>query len=114
MGKVVRKIEDHTLDEGLGEIACSVTVTVGCSEGGGAVVCTVMTVNAGDIKDEASKREVTERDEDEDEDGDEDPGNETMLEDSVVKGPLTELRAVLDGRPREGPEVPDTGSVSWK
>lgn len=110
----MRKGEDHTLDKGLEEGACSVTVTVGCSEKAGAVVCTVMTVNAGDIKDEASKREVTKRDENEDEDVDEDPGNKTMLEDSVVKEPLTELRAVLDGRPREGPEVPDTGSVSWK
>jgi hypothetical protein len=49
-----REGENHTLDEELGGGASSVTVTVGCSDEAGTVLCIVMTVNAGGTEDEAS------------------------------------------------------------
>lgn len=49
----------HTLDEGLGEGACPVTVTVGCFEVAGAVLCGVTRVNTGDTDGENSTWEDT-------------------------------------------------------
>lgn len=107
---MVRKGEGHTLDEGLGEGASSVTVTVGCSDEAGAVVCVVMTVNTGEVEGEGPASG-------EKKGGYEGPEKEKGLGDSVVRGPLTELPRVLggrDGRADGRAEVPDGDCVSWK
>ena len=99
--------EGHTLDEGLGEGASSVTVTVGCSDGAGAVVCVVMAVNIDEVAGRGPASEETTG-------GYEGPEKEKELGDSVVRGPLTELPRVLGGRADERAEVPDGDRLSWK
>ncbi len=99
--------EGHTLDEGLDGGASSVTVTVGCSDEAGAVVCVVMTVNTGEVEGEGPASGETKG-------GYEDPEKEKELGDSVVRGPLTELPRVLGGRADGRAEVPDGDWVSWK
>lgn len=100
-----REDEGHTLDEGLGVGAGSVTVTVGCCEEAGAILCVVMTVNTADQEGEFSiwkdKRDAYGG-----------PGDAGMLGGSVVRGPLTELPGIFEGRPGERAEVPDGVRVS--
>jgi hypothetical protein len=57
-GKRWERSEVHTLDEGLGEDACSVTVTAGCTDEAGAVLCVVTTVNTVGVGCEDSGSEV--------------------------------------------------------
>jgi hypothetical protein len=106
---IVRKGEAHTLDEGLGEGAGSVTVTVSCSDETWAIVCVVMTVNTGGVEVGASTFEDIW-------DDSEGPGKVCMLGDSVVRGLLTEVSGVFEdfaaGRADDWADVPDGDRMS--
>lgn len=97
--------EGHTLDEGSGEGASSVAFTVGCSDGARAVVCVVLTVNIDEVAGRGPASEETTG-------GYEGPEKEKELGNSVVRGPLTELPRVLEGRADERAEVPEGDRVS--